>query len=51
MWYLQSEEKERKQLGGRMKLEKGVLTIVVEGLKWMSEADNRKRTNLMYSVL
>lgn len=43
------EEKEGKQLGRRMKLEKGILTIVVEGLKWMSEADSRKKTNLMYS--
>lgn len=46
-----SEEKEEKELGGRMKLEKGFLTIVVEGLKWMSEADNRQKTNLMYSDL
>lgn len=29
---------------GRMKCEKGVLTIVVEGLEWMSEADSRKKT-------
>lgn len=37
--------------GGRMDLEKGVLTIVVERLKWMSEADNTEKTNLMSSDL
>lgn len=44
-------KKQGKQLGGRMKLENGVLTIAVEGLKWMSEADNRKKTNLMNTDL
>lgn len=40
-----------RKAGGRMDLEKSVLTIVAEGLKWMSEAGNRKKTNLIYSDL
>lgn len=39
----QVKRKGRKAVGGKMKLEKGVLTIVVEGLEWMSEADSRKK--------
>lgn len=27
-----------------MELEKGVLTIVIEGLEWVSESDSRKKT-------
>lgn len=39
----QAKGKGRKAVGGRTKLEKGVLTIVVEGLEWMSEVNSRKK--------
>lgn len=34
-----------------MELEKGVLTIVIEGLEWVSESDSRKKTSLMHTDL
>lgn len=40
----QVKGKGKNEVSGRMKLEKGVSTIAVEGLEWMSEADSRKKT-------